>query len=360
MAELMTRLGDRSYPIIIRRGLLAGLGGEIRRLSRGSKIFIVTDENVNAHYGAKVEKSLQQAGYITGSLVLPAGERTKSFANVPVIYDALLDFGLTRRDMLLTLGGGVIGDVGGFAASTYMRGVAYAQIPTSLLAQIDSSIGGKVAVNHPRGKNLIGNFYHPTAVFIDPDALITLPDRFFADGMAEVIKTACVKDARLWRLIGGLMTRAEMRSDMEKIITRCCQIKKEIVEADELDKGERMILNFGHTIGHAAEAVYRYERYTHGEAVAIGMSLITAHSEALEMTAPGTTAALRKVLRAYDLPCGLEEGADGAALVSSISHDKKNIGASLYIVLLKEIGQGFVYETTLPFFHFLLPNGSDI
>ncbi|MDR0433988.1 MAG: 3-dehydroquinate synthase [Gracilibacteraceae bacterium] len=355
MAVLTTRLGGRSYPIHIRRGLLDDIGGEIRRFYQGAKIFVVTDENVNAYYGGAVEKSLQQAGYITSRLVLPAGERTKSFVNMPILYEAMLNSGLTRHDLLLALGGGVVGDLGGFAAATYMRGVPYVQVPTSLLAQIDSSIGGKVAVNLPRGKNLVGNFYQPMAVFIDPSVLSTLPDRFFADGMAEVIKTACVQDANLWRLIRRFAGRAEMRDAMEDIITRCCQIKQEIIGGDELDNNRRIILNFGHSIGHALETVYQYERYTHGEAVAVGMALITAQSEALEMTAPGATAALREALRANNLPDALPEDADGAALVSAISRDKKNVGSLLRTVLLKEIGQGFVYETTLPFFHFLLP-----
>ncbi|MDR1603633.1 MAG: 3-dehydroquinate synthase [Gracilibacteraceae bacterium] len=356
MPELAVRLGRRSYPIKIERGLLTGLGEELRRVYRGSKIFILTDENVNAYYGEAAEKSLQRAGYITGSLVMPAGEQTKSFASLPAVYDALLDFGLTRRDLLLTLGGGVTGDLGGFIASTYMRGIPYVQFPTSLLAQIDSSVGGKVAVNHPRGKNLIGNFYQPSAVFIDPDVLVTLPDRFFADGLAEVVKTACIKDIKLWRLLRNLHTRPELQNGMVEIIARCCRIKKDVVEADEREENGRMVLNFGHTIGHALEAVCRYSRYTHGEAVAIGMSLITAQSEAMGLTAPGTTAALRETLSARGLPCAAPE-ADGAALVSAISRDKKNTGSSLYIILLKEIGHGFIYETTLPFFHFLLPQG---
>ncbi|MDR1961814.1 MAG: 3-dehydroquinate synthase [Gracilibacteraceae bacterium] len=354
MTELLTQLGKRSYPIVIRRGLLSALGEMVSRFYQGSKIFIVTDKNVNAYYGAAAEKALQSAGYITGSLVLPPGEQTKAFDVLPAVYEAMLDFGLRRRDLILTLGGGVVGDLGGFAAATYLRGVPYIQIPTSLLAQIDSSVGGKVAVNLKRGKNLIGNFCQPMAVLTDPDTLATLPGRFFYDGLAEAIKAACIKDRALFDLIRGLVSRSELHSRIEEIVTRCCQIKKEVVEADELENGERILLNFGHTIGHAAEACYHYSRYTHGEAVAIGMCLITAHSEATDMTAPGTAAELRETLAAHNLPCALDADADGAALVSAISHDKKNMGSSLNIVLLKEIGQGFVYETTLPYFHFLL------
>ena len=194
LLELKIDLAEKSYPIIIEKGLINSIQYKIKEMYKGKKIFILTDDNVNIYYGSKLVDNLKAEGYDVKLMVLEAGEHSKSFATLPKIYDEMLDFKLTRSDIIITLGGGVIGDIGGFAASTYLRGIKFIQVPTSLLAQVDSSVGGKVAVDLARGKNLVGSFYHPVAVFIDPEVLNTLSDEFFVDGMAEVIKYGCIKD----------------------------------------------------------------------------------------------------------------------------------------------------------------------
>lgn len=268
--ELVVDLGERSYPIIIEDNLLDRIDEEIQKVFKGNKVFILTDENVNKFYGDRISSKLLEAGYDVRSLALPAGEETKSFFTLPEVYNALLDFNLTRSDLIITLGGGVIGDLGGFVASTYLRGVSFVQIPTSLLAQVDSSVGGKVAVDLEKGKNLVGSFYHPRLVLIDPLVLKTLEKRFLIDGMAEVIKYGCIKDNTLFEYLNNTDV-IEVINNIGTIIHRCCDIKREVVEKDEKDTGERMLLNFGHTIGHAIEQYYNYSKYTHGESVAIGM-----------------------------------------------------------------------------------------
>ena len=269
--ELKIDLAEKSYPIIIEKGLINSIQYKIKEIYKGKKIFILTDDNVNIYYGSKLVDNLKAEGYDVKLMVLEAGEHSKSFATLPQIYDEMLDFKLTRSDIIITLGGGVIGDIGGFAASTYLRGIKFIQVPTSLLAQVDSSVGGKVAVDLARGKNLGGSFYHPVAVFIDPEVLNTLSDEFFVDGMAEVIKYGCIKDKKFFDFLNRLDSKEKLMDNIEEIIYTCCNIKKLTVERDEKDKGERMLLNFGHTLGHAIEQYYNYSKYTHGVAVAIGM-----------------------------------------------------------------------------------------
>ena len=196
--ELIVDLKDRSYPIIIEKGLINRVSEEIRKVYKGKKIFIITDDNVNKYYGGKISEALKDSDFEVKLLSLKPGEETKNFNTLPIVYNELLDFNLTRSDLIIALGGGVIGDLAGFVASTYLRGVDFVQIPTSLLAQVDSSVGGKVAVDLDRGKNLVGSFYHPKCVLIDPEVLDTLEDRFFIDGMAEVIKYGCIKDKKFF------------------------------------------------------------------------------------------------------------------------------------------------------------------
>ena len=214
---------------------------------------------------------------------------------------------LTRSDLVIALGGGVIGDLAGFAAASYLRGVKLIQIPTSLLAQVDSSVGGKVAVDLPQGKNLVGAFYHPKMVLIDPDVLDTLPQHFINDGMGEVIKYGCIKDAELFNSLCSHSSFEDLKADLTDVITRCVDIKREVVEADQFDKGERMLLNFGHTLAHTIEQHYNYERESHGEAVGIGMYQITKIAEEKGLTAPRCAEKIKKALDIYGLPsqCGL-------------------------------------------------------
>ncbi len=349
MKKLVVDLQKRSYPILIERGILKRTGQEVQRIYKGKKVFVITDENVGNLYLDEVLNSLQREGYETDSMTLPPGEQTKAFHILPEIFDRFLDFKLTRSDLIIALGGGVIGDLAGFAASTFLRGVPYVQIPTSLLAQVDSSVGGKVAVDLPRGKNLVGSFYHPKLVLIDPDVLFSLPDRFFYDGMAEVIKYSCIKDRSLFEQLDKYNNKNEMTADLEDIIYHCCDIKRQIVEEDEKDQGNRMLLNFGHTIGHAIEAYYEYKKYTHGEAVAIGMYEITKRAEEKGLTPKGTARLIKEMVTKYQLPFELDTN-DFTPVLDTIQLDKKNINNVLHVILLKEIGQAYIHKTSIQFF----------
>lgn len=349
MERLVVDLGERSYPIIIEKGLLDNIDVEIKKVFKGRKIFVLSDKNVSSHYGKRVVDCLIKAGYEVKLMELEPGEETKSINTLPSIYNELLDFKLTRSDLIITLGGGVVGDIGGFAASTFLRGVAFVQIPTSILAQVDSSVGGKVAVDLDRGKNLVGSFYHPKLVLIDPEVLHTLDDRFYRDGMAEVIKYGCIKDKEFFYFLKGLKTKEEVMNNIEKIIHNCCYIKKCVVENDERDTGERMLLNFGHTLGHAIEAYYDFKKFSHGEAVAIGMYEISKLSEEKGMTEKGTADVIKEILIQYGLPYEVEIN-EKSVILDTISLDKKNIDNVLKVVLLKSIGESFLEKTSIGFF----------
>lgn len=346
--ELVVDLGERSYPIIIEDSLLDRVDVEIKKIFNGNKIFILTDENVNKHYGERVSSKLKNIGYEVKKQVLPAGEETKSFFTLPEVYNELLEFNLTRSDLIITLGGGVIGDLGGFVASTYLRGVSFVQIPTSLLAQVDSSVGGKVAVDLEKGKNLVGSFYHPKSVLIDPLVLRTLDKRFLVDGMAEVIKYGCIKDKELFIYLEKIQDYNELINSIGTIIHKCCDIKRGVVENDERDTGERMLLNFGHTIGHAIEQYYNYSKYTHGEAVAIGMYNISLLSEKQGLTEIGTSKRIKDILEKYNLPYKME--IDIENILGTMNLDKKKLGKKLNLITLKEIGNSEIYKTTNEFF----------
>ena len=264
-------LGERSYYIWIKPGLLQHVGELYTHYQLGARAAIITDETVAALYGHQVEEGLRRVGIETIVLSVPPGEASKSLRTAEMLYTRLLESGCDRHTTIIALGGGVIGDLAGFVASTVLRGVPYVQVPTTLLAQVDSSVGGKTGVNHPLGKNLIGTFYQPRCVFIDPEVLKTLPERERWSGLAEVIKYGLIRDPALWaRLeekLEDLVQRPEMLSE---VIARCCEIKAEIVSADEREGGLRKFLNFGHTVGHALEAASDYE-LRHGEAIAWGM-----------------------------------------------------------------------------------------
>ena len=261
----------------------------------------------------------------------------------------MLDAKLTRSDLVIALGGGVIGDLAGFAAASYLRGVKLVQIPTSLLAQVDSSVGGKVAVDLPQGKNLVGAFYQPKIVLIDPDVLNTLPEHFIKDGMGEVIKYGCIKDAGLFDRLCAHSSFEDLKPELSEIIARCVDIKRIVVEADQFDTGERMLLNFGHTLAHTIEQYYNYERESHGEAVGIGMYQITRMSEEKALTISGCSDQIKKALDIYGLPssCGLPV----ADLTKAITLDKKNLNGNLNVILLKAIGDSYVYPTDISFFN---------
>ena len=341
MKNIDIQLSGGSYNIIIDHGLIKEIGSAISKIYNGDKIAIITDENVNKYYGDIVEKSLKAKGYNTLKIVIPPGEKSKSVESLLKLYSDLLEFKINRGNLIVALGGGVVGDLTGFCASTLLRGIPFIQIPTSLLAQIDSSIGGKVAVDLPQGKNLIGSFYHPKAVYIDPEVLNTLDKKFINDGLGEVIKYGLIKDANLFSRLEEIKDYKELMESMDYIIYTCCNIKKEVVQRDEKDTGERMILNFGHTIGHAIEKLQNYTGLSHGEAVAVGMYKITVKSEELGISKAGLSERIKSLLIKFNLPYEEDNFAKNE-LLEAINFDKKNINKNINLVLLKDIGESFI------------------
>ena len=336
-------LPSKQYSIMIERGLLQDVGKHIHSNYNSKKIAVVTDTNVDTLYGNILLDSLTAQGFMVTKIVIPPGEKSKSMAMLEFLYGQFLDFKISRSDLIIAFGGGVVGDLVGYAAATYLRGIRFIQIPTTLLAQIDSSIGGKVAVNLPNGKNLIGTFYHPEAVFIDPNLLNTLPLRVLRDGIGEVIKYCGISKTDLFEKLTSYENEKELLANIEGVIATCCQIKQQVVEEDEKDTGVRMTLNFGHTIGHAIENFFNYETYTHGEAVAIVMAHITLRSEALGITTLGTAQALITLIEKYGLPTTPTEY-NQQALLESITLDKKNSNNGLHIILLSEMGKALIHR----------------
>ena len=338
METIHVELGKNSYDISIQKGILDLLGPAVKELTGAQKIGIITDDVVDTLYGQRLENALQAVGIEGHRIVFKAGEASKNMTVLAEVYDQLSTSGVTRSDAIITLGGGVPGDLGGFAAATFLRGVPFIQIPTTILAQVDSSVGGKVAVDLPSGKNLAGSFYQPKAVFIDPDLLQTLSPRIIHDGLAEVIKYGCIRDSHLFHLFEDLAGDEGLPEHWEEIIKICCTIKARIVEKDEFDTGERMLLNFGHTIGHAAEKYYGYGTYTHGEAVAAGMAVLTAQTEKMGLTRAGTAQRICQVLQKFDLPVTLDAPVE--SLLKYIGHDKKKRGKNVTLIILDDIGAG--------------------
>lgn len=265
-----------AYDVLVERGILQNCGELIKNTVSAGTCVIITDDNVDKLYSGTVEQSLKDNGFRTAKFVFPHGETSKNAGTLLQIWSFLCQNEITRSDCLIALGGGVVGDITGFAAATFLRGLPYIQIPTSLLAQVDSSVGGKTAIDLPEGKNLVGAFKQPAAVLCDPDTLSTLPEEFLIDGMGEVIKYGMIADAELFRNLCRY-DLGNIREHLDEIIPVCISIKRDVVAEDELDTGRRMILNFGHTLGHAIEAYYHYETYTHGCAVAAGMCLMTKY-----------------------------------------------------------------------------------
>jgi 3-dehydroquinate synthase len=284
MKTLLVELKDRSYNIHIGRGLLDQTGALLEPFS-GRRAVVLTDENVWGLYGERLQEALEDF-FPHKVLVLKHGEGSKSLSNLEIVLEFMAESGLTRSDLLINFGGGVIGDLGGFAAGCYMRGISTVQIPTTLLSQVDSSVGGKTAVNLKCGKNLAGLFWQPKLVIADTELLHTLPDREFAGGMAEVIKYGAIRSKEMFDKLGTYSGRADAAEALPEIIYECCDIKRDIVRRDEFDTGERMLLNFGHTFGHAVEKIGNYERFIHGEAVAIGMIMAARYGAAAGESEP--------------------------------------------------------------------------
>jgi len=334
--KINVKTSQSDYDIIIKNGAFDELLINTEDLLSGRKVFVVTDDNVDRFYGNELQNMF--SAYEYKKIVLPHGETTKSTEYLNKLYSEMALFKMSRSDIIIAFGGGVIGDLTGFAAATFLRGVKFIQIPTTLLSQVDSSVGGKVAIDLPEGKNLVGSFYPPCRVVIDPTLLSTLPERVFNDGMAEVIKYGAIRDAKLFDILcGGIDDR------LEEVICTCVNIKKQIVENDEFDTGERMILNFGHTFGHAVEKLCNYTTYTHGEGVAIGMLRITRKSEAMGITEPGTADRLMNVLRKYDLVFD-DYTFDSDKAYNVLMLDKKGSKDTIKYIMISKIGEVVVKE----------------
>jgi len=341
MKILKLNLKHKTVPIEIENGLFQKAAQRIKELFGNRKIMLVTDSNAGPIYADKLLTQLRDLSIETGMYTVPAGESSKSHDQLLKIYDAFARFGLTRRDIVTVVGGGVTGDLAGYAASTWLRGTGLVHIPTSLIAMVDSSIGGKVAVNIPHGKNLVGSFYHPEIVLIDPLLLETMPDKYFFDGIAEVIKYGLISDENLFEMLEGLKNRESIMEHIEEIIFKCCDIKINVVEQDETENGLRMILNFGHTFGHAIEKVFGYEKFTHGEAISMGMVYISELSEKLGFCSPELPKRIRSVLAQYGLPADLPE-MDNKAVIDAVLVDKKARTNDINLVLIKKPGTVFI------------------
>jgi len=335
MPEILAKTSMGSYEITIANLSLSQVGKRARSLIKGNKAFVVTDGNVAKYYLTKVKESLESAGFKVESHVIEPGEESKNEKSLFILYDKFHDFGVTRLDLVVALGGGVVGDLAGFAAATYLRGIPLIQLPTTLLAQVDSSVGGKTAIDLPYGKNLVGSFYHPMAVIMDPSVLTTLPRTVMNEGMAEVIKYGCIRDLDLFDQIKS------NRMDLEWVLERCIHIKTTVVAKDERDTGERMLLNFGHTVGHAVEKVAGYRNFSHGQAVAIGMVTACEMGEVLGVTKEGTSEKVKACLGKFGLPTECDLPVD--EILTAIRSDKKTLSETIYFILLKEIGEGVLY-----------------
>jgi 3-dehydroquinate synthase len=335
MPDIIATTSTGSYEISISNNSILHTGKVAKSHVKGNKAFLVTDENVAGLYLAKVQTSLEQSGFEVECYILTPGEESKNQTELFTLYEKFNKFSLTRADIIIALGGGVVGDLTGFAAATYLRGVPLLSVPTTLLAQVDSSVGGKTAIDMPYGKNLVGSFYPPCAVIVDPKVLSTLPRSILNDGMAEVIKYGCIRDISLFDRIESNMM------DLEWVLERCIRIKTSVVSNDERDRGERMLLNFGHTVGHAIEKVTGYKTYSHGQAVSIGMVIASRLGEKLGVTKAGTADRIEKCLAKLSLP--VKNECDIDQIIGAIKSDKKTFSDTVYFVLLKEIGEGVLY-----------------
>jgi len=344
MKTITIYLKERAYDVIVARGIFRDIAAAriCGLVPAKEKVAIVSDENVWELYGIPLIDELRSNGVKCFPVVIRPGEDSKDMQTLGRIFDTFANEGLGRDGLIVALGGGVIGDVSGFAAACWMRGVRYVQIPTSLLAMVDSSVGGKTAVDIPAGKNLVGAFHQPSLVIVDPDLLATLPEYEFTGGMAEIIKYGAILSKVLFNNIEATKHDAFSPTLIDVIID-CIRIKAKIVAGDELDRGRRALLNFGHTFGHAIEVKYGYSRYPHGTAVAAGMRIAARFGEAYGVTVPETADRLESLLDFYGLDH--KESADG--LLEYIKHDKKLAGDSVRLILLSEIGKAEVVEIPL-------------
>ena len=336
-----------AYDVVVEPGILAQLGERARQLSSADKICVVTDTNVAPRYLARVASALQSHFEVL-TCTLPAGENHKTLAAIAQIYDAFLPRGIDRNTPLLALGGGVIGDMTGFAAATILRGVPFIQVPTTLLAMVDASVGGKTGIDHPCGKNLIGAFHQPIGVIIDPEVLLTLPRRELVGGLAECIKHDIIRDAEHFAALPRLIADS-LKCHLDTLVALVAHnvaIKARVVEADPFEKGERAHLNFGHTFGHTIEKVSQYQ-YSHGEAVALGMIAAARLSNRLGLLPQNELRAIEEVIALAGLPRGgLDLDVD--ACMQAMVYDKKVSGRKMRFVLPERIGKAVILDNVLP------------
>ena len=343
---LTVALPGREYQIEIQRGLLDHAGERCRALlPRARKLAVVTDSHVLPLYLERTADSLKRAGFQVRCCSVPAGEAAKSPEQLVLLWEKMMDFGMTRTDGVVALGGGVVGDLAGFASATLLRGVDLIQIPTTLLAQVDSSVGGKVAIDLQAGKNLAGAFWQPRGVLIDPNCLDTLPDRVFSDGMAEVIKYGCIRDRAFFDLLDRCGGRTGVMDHIEDVIHTCCDIKRKVVLTDERDTGERMVLNFGHTIGHAFELAGNYETWSHGQGVAAGMNWAAQIGFGLGVTPEEAILPVQDILKKYGLPLDIPCPWD--VMTHAVLRDKKNLEGRINLILMESLGRAAPHPVSL-------------
>ncbi len=349
MEKVRVDLDERSYDIIIGAGALDCVGETMRSMALGRQVMVVTNAVVRPLYGDRVETLLAQSGFKVRVVETPDGEVHKSLATAAMLYDALIDFKMDRRCAIVALGGGVIGDVAGFVASTYLRGVPFVSIPTTLLAQVDSAVGGKTGVDHPKGKNLIGAFYQPRLVLCDLDLLRTLPKRELRAGMAEVVKYGVILDANFFSFVESHIEEILNLESvaMAEVVRSSCEAKATVVARDELESGLRAILNFGHTLGHAIEALTGYSQFIHGEAVAIGMVAAARIASAMGVCRERDVQRLTAVLERIGLPTRPPE-LDVHAVVEAMIHDKKVQDGRIRFILPERIGKVVIRDDVDP------------
>ena len=343
MQEIQVSLGSRSYPIVIGSGWLDDVGRRVRDGvgAKAHRAAVVSDSRVAPLYASRVIESLEAAGFATTEIQIPEGEPHKNLAWLALVYDRLLEAQVDRASPVVAVGGGVVGDLAGFAAATILRGVPFVQVPTTLLAQVDAAIGGKTGINHAAGKNLIGAFHQPRLVAIDLETLKTLPRREYVAGLAEVVKYGAILDEGMFRDLdehADALLRQET-SLLERVVARCCRLKADVVEADEREGDLRAVLNFGHTVGHAIETLTEYRRYLHGEAVAIGMVCASRLSTAVASLSRADADRIEALLVKLGLPTAVPTDLSAEQIALTIEADKKAAGGRIKFVCLEAIGK---------------------
>jgi len=340
MEKIRVELGERSYYIHIGDGILDGIGEKVGAFGYSDRIALISNPTVFGIYGDRVKTSLENAGFTVSEILIPDGEQYKDFMWVNYIMGELLKLRLDRKSVIVALGGGVVGDIVCFAASIYMRGIACIQVPTTLLSQVDSSVGGKTGVNHFLGKNMIGTFYQPSLVWIDIDTLHSLDNREFRAGMAEVIKYGVIRDRALFDYLKTNLEKINFleSEQIEHIVKRSCEIKADVVSEDEKESGVRAILNYGHTVGHAVETLTGYTQYLHGEAVAMGMCHVAELARLSGMIDEKTVRSIADMVNSYHLPASVPEGIQPERILEAMQLDKKTVSGTLRFILPEKIG----------------------